>query len=96
MSLALLFLPAVLAIAALVWRWRTEPPERVLAEAAPAVPSISGELDPLAALDSVLVELERATVRLGGAEELGEDAVAELERLADRLAAAAVSLERVG
>jgi hypothetical protein len=96
---ALLFVPALVAIAALLWRWQrtgeAEPP-RVLAEAVPPVATISGEADPLDALDDVLSELERTTVRIGGSDELDEDAVAELERLADRLEAAARSLERVG
>jgi hypothetical protein len=95
---ALLFLPALVAIAALVWRWRradAEPP-RILAEAVPPAATISGEADPLDALDDVLSELERATVRIDGSDELDEDAVVELERLADRLEAAARSLERVG
>jgi hypothetical protein len=96
---ALLFLPALVAIAALVWRWRradaAEPP-RILAEAVPPAATISGKADPLDALDAVLSELERATVRIDGSDELNEDAVVELERLADRLEAAARSLERVG
>jgi hypothetical protein len=95
-SLALLFLPALLAIAAIVWRWRTEPPARVLLEPAPAAATISGEADPLVAIDALLVELESATVRLDGADELDPAAVAELEHLAERLVAAASALEDVG
>ena len=96
MSLALLFLPALLAIAAVVWRWRTDPPPRVLLEPAPAPATVSGEADPLAAIDALLVELESATVRIDGTDELDPAAVAELERLADRLVAAAAALEDVG
>ncbi len=94
--LALLFLPAVLAIAVvLVWR-RSPEPVRVLAEVAPPPATISGAVDPMAALDALLAELEGATVRIDGADELDENAVIELERLADKLEAAAASLERVG
>jgi hypothetical protein len=89
---ALLFLPAVLAIAFVLVRR----PVRVLAEAAPQPPTISGDVDPLATLDALLAELEGATVRIDGADELDEHAVVELERLADKLEAAAASLERVG
>lgn len=94
---ALLFVPALVTIAALLWRWRhaAEPPVRVLAEAAPPASTISGDADPFAALDDLLTELERATVRIDGSDELDEGAVVELERLADRLEAAAHSLERV-
>ena len=95
---ALLFLPALLVIVSLLWRWRRgdrQPPVRVLAEAAPPVATISGDADPLAALDDLLGELERTTVRIDGSDELDEEAVVELERLADRLEAAAHSLERV-
>jgi hypothetical protein len=95
MSLALLFLPALLAIAAIVWRWRTDPPPRVLLEPALEPATISGEADPLAAIDALLVELEGATVRIDGSDELDPAAVAELERLADRLVAAAAALEDV-
>jgi hypothetical protein len=54
---------------------------------------ISGDVDPLATLDALLVELEGATVRIDGAD---EHAVVELERLAEMLESAAASLERVG
>ena len=94
---ALLFLPALITIAVLLWRWRHhhEEPAEVLAEAVPPAATISGDADPLAALDDLLTELERATVRIDGSDELDEEAVVELERLADRLEAAAQSLERV-
>jgi hypothetical protein len=91
--LALLFLPALVAIAALLWRWSR--PARLVAEAAPGVPVISGDVDPVAALDALLADLERATVRIGGADALDDDAVLELEDLADRLEATAAALERV-
>jgi hypothetical protein len=54
-----------------------------------------GDVDPIAALDALLTELESATVRIGGADELDERAVVELEQLAEKLEAAAASLERV-
>jgi hypothetical protein len=88
----LLFLPAALAIAFVLMRR----PVRVLAEAAPAPATISGDVDPIATLDALLAELEGATVRIDGADELDGQAVLELERLADLLEAAAASLERVG
>jgi hypothetical protein len=91
---ALLLLPALAAVVFVCVRWRREQP-RVLAEAAPPPASISGEADPLASLDALLAEVEGATVRLEGADELDERAVLELEQLADRLEAAAASLERV-
>jgi hypothetical protein len=89
---ALLFLPAVLAIAFVLVRR----PVRVLEEVTPPPATISGDVDPIVTLDALLAELERATVRIDGADELDENAVVELERLADMLEAAAVSLERVG
>jgi hypothetical protein len=89
---ALLFLPAVLAIAFVLMRR----PVHVLAEAAPQAAAISGTVDPLATIDALLAELEGATVRIDGADELDDRAVVELERLADRLEAAAAALERVG
>ncbi|MEA2885495.1 MAG: hypothetical protein QOH32_4801 [Bradyrhizobium sp.] len=89
---ALLFLPAVVAIAFMLVRR----PVRVLEEAAAAPATISGNVDPVATLDALLAELEGATERIDGADELGDDAVLELERLADLLEAAAASLERVG
>jgi hypothetical protein len=94
---ALLFVPALVAIAFLCIRWRRRPAPgpRVLAEAAPPAATVSGEVDPVEALDALLAELEQATVRLDGADELGDDAVVALERLADRLEAAAASFERV-
>ena len=92
MLYALLFLPALVAIAFVLVRR----PVRVLAEAAPPAATISGTVDPLAAIDALLAELEGATVRIDGANELDERAVVELERLAERLEAAAASLERVG
>jgi hypothetical protein len=70
-------------------------PVRVLAEAVPAPATISGDVDPIAALDALLAEVETATVRIDGADELDGNAVAELERLADKLEAAAAGLERV-
>jgi hypothetical protein len=91
---ALFFLPALVAVTVLLFRWSR--PTRVLAEAAPPAATISGEVDPIATLDAILAELEGATVRIDGADELDDDAVVELERLADRLEAAAVALERVG
>jgi hypothetical protein len=71
-------------------------PVRVLAEAAPAAASVSGAPDPIATLDALLAELEGTTVRIDGADMLDERAVAELEQLAEKLEAAAASLERVG
>jgi hypothetical protein len=90
---ALLFLPAIAAIAFVVLRPRAK--TRVLAEAVPAAATISGEVDPIAALDALLIELESTTVRIGGADELDERAVGELEQLAEKLEAAAASLEGV-
>jgi hypothetical protein len=90
---ALLFLPALVAIVTLVLRPRRD---RVLAETAAPPATVSGDPDPLAALDALLSELEGATVRIAGADELDEHAVVELEQLADKLEAAAASLERVG
>ena len=89
---ALLFLPAILAIAFVLVRR----PVRVLEEVAPAAATISGDVDPIATLDALLAELEGATVRIDDADELDDNAVVELERLADMLEAAAASLERVG
>lgn len=93
MLYALLFLPAVAAIAFVLLRARAKP--RVLAEAVPSPATIAGDADPIAALDALLTELEGATVRIGGADELNDRTVAELEQLAEKLEAAAVSLERV-
>ena len=74
----------------------------VLAEAIAARATISGDVEPpLAAaspsnapetLDSLLAELESATVRIDGADALDGSSVAELEGLAARLEAAAESL----
>ena len=93
MLYALLFLPAVVAIAYVVLRPRHEP--RVLAAAVSPPVTITGDVDPIAALDALLAELEGTTVRIGGADELNEQAAFELERLAEKLEAAAASLERV-
>lgn len=90
---ALLFLPALVAIAFVSLRPRRK--ARVLAEAVPPPATITGEVDPISALDALLTELERTTVRIGGADELDERAVVELEHLAEQLEAAAASLERV-
>ena len=92
MLYALLFVPAVVAIAFVLFRARP----RVLAEAVPAPPELSGEVDPIAALDALLVELEQATARIDGADELDDDAVTRLEQLAEKLEAAAASLVGVG
>jgi hypothetical protein len=90
---ALLFLPAVVAIAFVCLRPRRKP--HVLAEAVPPPAMITGDADPVAALDALLAELEGTTVRISGADELDERAVLELEQLAEKLEAAAASLERV-
>jgi hypothetical protein len=82
--LALLFVPALIAIAIVLVRR----PVRVLAEVAAPAPAVSGAVDPIATLDALLAELEGAT--------LAANSVAELEQLADKLEAAAASLERVG
>ena len=87
---ALLFVPAVLAIAFLLLRRPGTP--RVLAEAAPVPTTVSGEVDPVAALDALIAELEATTVRIHGADELDGDAVRKLERLAERFEAAADAL----
>ena len=84
-----------LVVAILLVRWRRPTPVRVLAAAVPGPPTRSGEVDPIPALDALLAELEGATVRIDGADELDESAVVELERLADKLEAAAAALERV-
>lgn len=96
MLLALLFVPALIALTFLAWRWRRPQPVRVLAEAVPpSAATISGDVDPIAALDALLAELEGATVHIGGADEFDDSDVVVLERLADKLEAAAASLERV-
>jgi hypothetical protein len=89
---ALLFLPALIAIAFVLVRR----PVRVLAEAVAPPATISGTVDPLVTIDALLAELEDATVRIDGADQLDQRAVVELEQLADRLEAVAVALERVG
>ena len=89
---ALLFLPAVVAIGFVLVRR----PVRVLAEVAPPPAAISGSVDPIATLDALLAELEGTTVRIDGSDELDESSVYELEQLAEKLEAAAASLERVG
>ncbi len=81
--LALLFIPALVAIAFVLVRR----PVRVLAEVAVAPAAISGPVDPVATLDGLLAELEGAS--------LTDSSVAQLEQLADKLEAAAASLERV-
>jgi hypothetical protein len=86
----------LVVVAVLVLRRNQRAPVRVLAEAVPPAVAISGDVDPIGALDALLAELERTTVRIDGADELDESAVAELERLADKLEAAAAGLERVG
>lgn len=94
---ALLSLPALAAVVFVWLRWRGEEPQpRVLAEVAPKPAAISGELDPIAALDALLAEVESATVRIEGADELDDHAIVQLEQLADKLESAAMSLERVG
>ena len=85
----------LLVVAVLLVRWRRPARVRVLAAAVPAPPARSGEVDPIPALDALLADLEGATVRIDGADELDESAVVELERLADKLEAAAAALERV-
>jgi len=94
--LVALALAAVLAAALVVLvlgRRRSRPePVRVLAAAAPAPVEISGDVDPVAALDALLAELERTTVRIDGADKLDAGAVHELEALARRLEAAAAAL----
>jgi len=92
-ALALTAVLAGLATAVLLRRRRSRPePVRVLAAAAPAPATISGDVDPVAALDALLAELERTTVRIDGADELDETAVRELDALARRLEAAAEAL----
>ena len=86
----------LLVVATLLVRWRRAAPVRVVAAAAPTPPTIFGEVDPFAALEALLAELEGTTVRIDGADELDESAVVELERLADKLEAAAAHLEGVG
>jgi hypothetical protein len=86
----------LLVVATLLVRWRRAAPVRVLAAAAPTPPTISGEVDPFVELEALLAELEGTTVRIDGADELDESAVVELERLADKLEAAAAHLEGVG
>ena len=93
MLYAVLVVPTVLVIAFLLLRRRrSEPPPRILAEAVPPPATISGDVDPVAALDALLAELERTTVRIDGADALDGDAVLELERLAALLEAASEAL----
>ena len=93
-ALAILLAGALILGAALARRRRTPAPApvRVLAEAAPLPPTISGDVDPVAALDALLAEIEATTVRIGGADELDAGSVRELEQLAEMLEAAAESL----
>ena len=99
MLVALAILPALAVILAvgLARRRRTPAPApvRVLAEAAPLPPTISGEIDPVPALDALLAEIEATTVRIGGADELDAGSVRELEQLAEMLEAAAESIATV-
>jgi hypothetical protein len=90
-ALALLLVLALVAAAALARRRPAHAPVRVLAEATAPPPTISGDVDPVAALDALLAEVEATTVRIGGADELDADAVRELEQLAEMLEAAAES-----
>jgi hypothetical protein len=91
---ALAFVVLLVTTSLLVLRRRPQPaPVRVLAEAVPPPVTISGEVDPMGALDALLAELEGATVRIDGADELDESAVVELEQLADKFEAAAAGLE---
>ena len=83
MLLALLFVPALVAIAVVLVRR----PVRVLAEAAAPPATISGAVDPISTLDALLAELEAVA--------LADNSVAQLEQLAEKLEAAAASLERV-
>jgi hypothetical protein len=84
---ALLFLPALAAVGWLVLRPR---PARVLAvEAArPEPAAVTGDADPIEAIDALLAELERGV--------LDERDVRELDALAARLEEVAAELERVG
>ena len=91
-ALVIVLVLPCLAAAGLVRRRRRPAPVRVLAAAAPAPAEISGEVDPVAALDALLAELERTTVRIDGADELDAGAVHELETLARKLEAAAAAL----
>jgi hypothetical protein len=92
---ALVLLPVIAVLLAVVLaRHRRKPamrPVRVLAEVTAPPPTISGDVDPMAALDALLAEVEATTVRIGGADELDADAVLELEQLAEMLEAAAES-----
>jgi hypothetical protein len=91
-ALATLLVLAAVAVAAFARRRRpAHAPVRVLAEATAPPPTISGDVDPVAALDALLAEVEATTVRIGGADQLDTDAVRELERLAEMLEAAAES-----
>jgi hypothetical protein len=92
---ALAVLAALIVVAPVAFRRRKREPVRVLAEAVPPPVTISGDVDPIGALDALLTELERTTVRIDGADMLDESAVVELERLAEQLEAAAAGLEGV-
>jgi hypothetical protein len=93
-ALAIVLVIAVVLAVGLARRRRppARVPVRVLAEAAPLPPTISGDVDPVAALDALLAEIEATTVRIGGADQLDAGSVAELEQLAEMLEAAAESL----
>jgi hypothetical protein len=93
-ALAILLVMALVLAVGLAHRRRTpaREPVRVLAEAAPLPPTISGDVDPLAALDALLAEIEATTVRIGGADELDAGSVRELEQLAEMLESAAESI----
>ena len=86
MLYALLFLPALVAIAYVLVSARRKQVV-VLAEAVAEPVSISGEVDPFETLDTLLAELERLT--------LDERDVEELERLAAELERTARELEGV-
>jgi hypothetical protein len=93
-ALAILLVLALVLVVGLARRRRppARVPVRVLAEAAPLPPTISGDIDPVAALDALLAEIEATTVRIGGADELDAGSVRELEQLAEMLESAAESL----
>jgi hypothetical protein len=93
-ALAIVLVIAVVLAVGLARRRRppARVPVRVLAEDAPLPPTISGDVDPVAALDALLAEIEATTVRIGGADQLDAGSVAELEQLAEMLEAAAESL----
>ena len=92
-ALALLLVLAVVAAAALARAGaaRARRPFACSRRPRRLPPTISGDVDPVAALDALLAEVEATTVRIGGADELDADAVRELEQLAEMLEAAAES-----